>query len=267
MKKDPTPILIQRGIYGITVLCALVIFAACQTHAMEFYQIKIYKLDDDRQEQRMDTFLEDAWLPALHRAGINSVGVFKPTSEDEPATRQIYVLTPFQSMDQFEKLGAVLAADEEFIAAGRDYLEAAHDDPPYARIESILLRSFKTMPEIGIPDHPTPASERVYELRSYQGATEKLYAKKVEMFNEGGETQLFEELGFQPVFFGEVISGPVMPNLMYLTTFENKSSQDAHWDAFRSAPAWNALKVDPQYQHTVSHIDKVFLRPTDYSDL
>ncbi len=123
------------------------------------------------------------------------------------------------------------------------------------------------MPEYGVPTHTSPVNERIYELRSYQGATEKFYEKKVEMFNDGGETKLFMDLGFQPIFFGEVISGSVMPNLMYLTTFESRESQDDHWDAFRSSAVWDALKKDEQYKNTVSHIDKFLLYPTEYSDL
>jgi hypothetical protein len=36
----------------------------------------------------------------------------------------------------------------------------------------------------------------------------------------GGEVPLFVRLGFNAVFYGEVIVGSHMPNLMYMTTFE-----------------------------------------------
>ena len=215
----------------------------------------------------MDKFLKEAYLPAIHRAGINHVGVFKPVETDDEAGKKIYVLVPFKSIDQFEKLESVLNKDKKYLADGSDYIDAAHDNSPYTRIESILLRSFKTMPEYGVPKHNNPASEQVYELRSYEAATEKLYEKKVEMFTDGGETKIFFDLGFQPIFFGEVISGATMPNLMYLTTFKNKESQDQHWDAFRTAPAWLELKKDTQYKNTVSKNVKRYLHPTDYSDL
>jgi hypothetical protein len=232
----------------------------------DIYQFKIYSIENENQEQRMDSYLKDAFIPALDRAGINNVGVFKPINEEGPG-KLIYVLIPFKSIDQFEKLDGVLAKDKIYLKDGADYINAAHDNSPYQRISSILLRSFKSMPNYGIPDHSTPRADQVYELRSYEGATEKLYEKKVEMFTDGGESKIFHDLGFQPVFFGEVISGPTMPNLMYLTTFKNKQSQDEHWQAFRSAPAWLELKDDKQYANTVSNSVKVFLRPTSYSGL
>lgn len=258
---------VDQKLAGLAVICFLVVATVCQAGDRDIYQIKVYSLENDQQGLRMDRFLEEAYLPALHRAGISQVGVFEPVEDAPMAGKLIYVFIPFESIDQFEQLGAVLSGDEEFLEAGSDYIDAAYDDAPYIRIESILLRAFKSMPEYGIPTHTTPPSERIYELRSYQGATEKLYEKKVEMFTDGGESEIFLDLGFQPIFFGEVISGSIMPNLMYLTTFENEASRQEHWDTFKNSPNWRTLKADEQYKNTVSKNEKFYLHPTDYSDL
>jgi len=249
------------------MISVLLMAGFINTYGRDIYQIKIYSIENEQQEQRIDKFLEDAYLPALHRAGISKVGVFKPVEEDANAGKLIYVLIPFKSISQFEKLGSILNEDKKLLEDGRDYIDAAHDNAPYMRIESILIRSMKSMPEYGVPTHTTAPSERIYELRSYQGATEKLYEKKVEMFTDGGESKLFMDLEFQPIFFGEVISGSIMPNLMYLTTFENKASQEEHWNAFRISETWASLKADEQYKNTVSKSEKFYLHPTDYSDL
>lgn len=231
------------------------------------YQIKIYSIENEQQGQRMDQFLKDSYIPALKRAGIKHVGVFKPVEDEEMAGKLIYVLIPFESLTQFGELGASLNDDKKFLKDGSDYINAAFDNPPYNRIESIVLRAFSSMPAYGVPEHGTATSDQIYELRSYLGATEKLYEKKVEMFNEGGESKIFMNLGFQPVFFGEVISGPSMPNLMYMTTFKDSTSQKDLWKAFGSSPEWDKLKTDEQYANTVSHIDKILLHPTEYSGL
>jgi hypothetical protein len=86
------------------------------------------------------------------------------------------------------------------------------------------------------------------------------------MFNEGGEIALFDRLGFNAVFYGEVFSGPRMPNLMYMTTFENKADRDAHWQSFRDDAEWKQLSSNPRYQKNVSRSEIIFLRPTAYSD-
>jgi thioesterase domain-containing protein len=86
------------------------------------------------------------------------------------------------------------------------------------------------------------------------------------MFNVGDEINLFKRLGFNAVFYGEVIAGSHMPNLMYMTTFNNKEDRDKHWDAFGKDAYWKELVAKPEYQHNVSHADIIFLRPVEYSD-
>ncbi|MDO6438031.1 NIPSNAP family protein [Cyclobacterium sp. 1_MG-2023] len=236
----------------------------------DIYQIKIYHYSSSAQEEVIDEFLEKAYLPAMHRAGIDHIGVFKPrasTEGNKPEEKLIYVLIPFGSQKEFSKIESKLAKDEEFQSAGATYLDAAYTNPPYDRIESILLNAFEKNPNYGVPDLKGPKKDRIYELRSYEGHTEKISKNKIKMFNDGDEVGLFKRLGFNAVFYGEVISGPTMPNLMYMTTFENKADRDAHWDTFRTDPYWKELSALPQYQNNVSKNVTKFLYPTDYSDL
>lgn len=231
-----------------------------------FYEIKIYHLKTPAQGQRVEQYLKDAYIPALHRAGIKKIGVFKPVV-DSAAEQLIYVLIPYTSMAQFEKLSVILEKDKEYNLAGKDYINAAYNDPPFARIESILLKAFEGMPSYNAPKFTTPVAGRVYELRSYEGHTEKIYRNKVEMFNKGDEIGLFKRLGFNAVFYGEVLIGSKMPNLMYMTSFENRASRDEHWKAFSADPQWKKLSTMSEYQNNVSKNTIVFLKPTDYSEL
>jgi hypothetical protein len=233
----------------------------------EFYQIKIYVYNNKSQEDRLDKFLKDAYLPALQRTGIKNVGVFKPIEGEADHGKKIYVLIPFKNADQFIKLDNILDKDRQYKERGKDYIDAAYNNPPYDRIESIFLRAFMDMPKMYVPNHATPPSERVYELRSYEAATEKLYLKKVHMFNEGGEIKIFDKLKFNAVFYGEVLSGSTMPNLIYMTTFANRAERDKHWSTFRVDPDWEKLKGKEEYNNTVSKSHTYFLRPTDYSGI
>lgn len=252
-------------ISGIFLIFFILCSVNSQAQQRSFYQLKVYTVANKDQVVRMDDFLQKAYLPALHRAGITQVGVFNTINEDTASPKRIYVLIPFKSLDQFEKLAENLDKDKQFQSDGKDYIHANFDHAPYQRFESILLKAFKGMPGPGKPMLEGQLSERVYELRSYQGATEELYERKVEMFNDGGEIGLFQKLGFNPIFFGEVISGPTMPNLMYLTSFSSVSSQKEHWKAFSNHPDWIAIKDLEKYKNTVSKIEVVMLRPANYS--
>jgi len=266
-------ILFCLTILGLTILCPVLSLSASPVPSplaakQEFYSIRIYQLKNKEQEEKVDKYLKEAYLPALHRHGVPEAGVFKPIGNDTAAIRRIYVLIPFRNFDEIAELANALTTDANYLTDGKDYLNAAWDNPPYIRIESIILRAFPEMPRHEAPKSlTTPASEKIYELRSYESPTEKYHANKVQMFNEGGEVKLFKKLGFNAVFYATVLSGAHMPNLMYMTSFQNMASREEHWKTFGSDPFWKALSSSPEYQHNVSHNDIVFLHPTDYSDL
>ncbi|WP_400072469.1 NIPSNAP family protein [Zobellia russellii] len=257
---------IQSYFTTLLLIFAIGFSANAQTQEREFYQLKTYFLKDKNQETAVDSYLENAYLPALKRAGIEHVGVFKPIPEEDSEELKIYVLLPFKSFEQFLTLDHMLSQDKSYVSAGSNYINAKYDDAPYERISSTLMKAFSEMPTMEASKVEGPRKDRVYELRSYESATEAIYQNKVDMFNAGGEVELFESLGFNAVFYAEVLSGDRMPNLMYMTTFKNMESRDAHWDAFRTAPKWLKLKADPNYQNNVSKADIMLLYPTDYSD-
>ena len=117
-----------------------------------------------------------------------------------------------------------------------------------------------------LPNLNSPKAERVYEFRSYESPTEKLFRNKVQMFNEGGEVALFKRLNFNAIFYSEVIAGGSMPNLIYMTSFENMADRDAHWKTFTADPEWKKLSSDPSYQHNVSKADIILMKAASYSD-
>jgi hypothetical protein len=232
----------------------------------QYYEIKIYSIADKSHEARVDAYLKDAYLPALHRAGIPIVGVFKPVEADTAFGKLIYVFIPFRTIDQFMQLPGLLEKDKVYTDAGKSFIDAAYNDPPYKRYESILLKAFIMMPEFVAPKYSSPAAERIYELRSYESATEAKAVKKIEMFNQGGEIELFKKLGFNAAFFAEVLVGSHKPNLMYMITFSDMKSHDDHWNAFRTSDEWKKLSGMDEYKNTVSKPNPYLLNPTSYSD-
>ena len=233
----------------------------------DYYQIQVFRLTGKVQEEKLDNYLKDAYLPAVHRAGIQKVGVFKPIESDTTSGKRVYVWMSFKSLDQFSKIQDLLAKDIAFQTKGIDFLGAPFDQKPYIRKESILLKAFPDAPNFVIPSYSTKPSERIYELRSYEGPTDNLFRQKAKMFNEGGEIKLFKTLDFNTIFNAEVISGSTMPNLMYMTSFADMPSHDAHWKAFVAHPDWKKLSSLDEYKNTVSKAVILLLHPTDYSDL
>ena len=232
----------------------------------EYYQLTVYHFSNGDQEKAIDGFLKNAYLPAMHRNNFKSIGVFKLIANDTAADKRIYVLVPLKNIEQVDVVATKLLLDKDYLKNGKDYLDAAFSNTPYVRMENILLKAFELAPKMNLPKLTSTKTGRVYELRSYESGTEKLYRNKVEMFNQGGEIKLFERLNFNAIFYGEVLSGSRMPNLMYMTSFENREDRDAHWKTFGGDAEWKTLSALPKYQKNVSRIDIMLLNPTEYSD-
>lgn len=247
----------------LAICCSQTVFAKDKN---DFYEIKIYQLKSDSQIARVDSFLKDAYLPALHKAGIEKIGVFKPIDNDTAKIKLMYVFIPLKSLEQFYELPATLDKDATLTTEGKNYYDAAFNNVPYQRMETVLLEAFPMHPNFEVPELTSSVKDKVYELRSYEGPTEKMYARKVKMFNTGGEIALFKRLDFHAVFYARVLAGSHQPNLMYMTSFENIDARNTHWKTFSSDPEWKKLSSMPEYLNTVSHADVKLCHATYYSD-
>ena len=214
----------------------------------------------------MDAYLKDAFIPAMHRAGIAKIGVFKPVEKDTAFGKLIYVFVPLKTVDEYLGLEAKLKSDQVYQTAGKAFIDAPYNDPPFKRYESILLKAFSFMPEFRVPSYTTAPAERIYELRSYESTTEGKAAKKIDMFNEGGEIAIFESIGANAVFYGQVLFGSLKPRLMYMTTYADMKSHDERWFAFRNHPDWKKISGMEEYKNTTSKTRAFLLHPTSYSD-
>lgn len=193
------------------ILLLLTVGISHAAPSREYYELRTYRFKSTQQQERIEAYLQKALLPALHRIGVKKVGVFKPVETDSTFGKKLIVLIPMRSLDDLKKLSDKLAKDNQYLIDGKEYIDAPYDNPPYTRMETTLLKAFSGMPESAVPSLKTPVTERIYELRSYEGHTEKIYRNKVEMFNAGDEVGLFKRLGFNAVFYGEVIAGSTSP--------------------------------------------------------
>jgi hypothetical protein len=255
----------------INPLMGVVVFVLCfcttiKVNAADryYYQIKVYHLKNTKQVAMVESFLQNAYLPALHKLGIKNIGVFKPITEADTTDRKIYVFTPYKNMDELESTPAKLLKDQQYLANGKDYLDAPVANLPYVRIETILLRAFGVAPTVELPKLTANKTDRFYELRSYESGTEKIHANKVEMFDH--EVAIFNKINANGVFYAQVIAGSRMPNLMYLTTYNSQQDRDDHWKAFFAHPDWKELSGKAEYKGNVQKNEQTFLHPTSYSD-
>jgi hypothetical protein len=236
---------------------------AAEKPSQEFYELRIYRNTDPAKQEAVVKYLEGALAPALNRMGIDRVGIFKPTVANDAS---VYVLLPFGKLDLLSELNDKLEADADYQKAAEEFLGTALMNPPYTRIESRLMKAFRGMPVLALPEGSKSKEPRVFELRIYESHNDAKARRKVAMFNEG-EIDIMVDAKMGPVFFGETLVSQDVPNLTYMLSAKNPDEHKEHWQTFIKHPEWQKMKSDERYKDTVSKITSVMLIPTSGSQI
>jgi len=231
----------------------------------EYYELRLYHLVTT-QRKAADDFFRNALVPGLNRLGIMTVGVFNVSIGIEGPSA--YVLMPSTSMETLVTAESRLNDDAEYQKAGASFLGAPSNQPGYVRMESSLMVALEAFPKLAVPAATAQKSPRVFELRTYESATEQDHKMKVDEVNHG-EVAIFNTAGFWPVFFGDTLIGGRLPNLTYMIGFPNLAERDKSWSAFMSAPDTKTLFGQPKYssQGLVDNVDNTILTPAAYSQI
>ncbi len=107
----------------LLLLFVAVSFKSSGAAKQQYYEIRIYTISGPAQEKMVDAYLRDAYLPALHRAGIAKAGVFKPVETDTASYgKLVYLFIPFKTMEQYAELPGILEKDKVYSEAGKHLL-------------------------------------------------------------------------------------------------------------------------------------------------
>lgn len=229
-------------------------------------EISYYKLRNspDNQRQRLTQFLEQTYVPALKKAGIGPVGVF--SNSIGPDGPFLMLVVQHSSMAAFEQGRDKLAGDPEFAKA----LDAFNAQPglSYERGERMLLRAFEGMPRMEVPPGDSKRPARIFEVRMYESNNLSTLRRKMNMFNTA-EIGVFRRLGMQPVFFGEMVVGPKLPNLVYMLGYDDLAAREKAWRAFGGDAEWKKLRETPGWSDAeiVSNISNFLVTPLPFSQI
>ncbi len=260
--------MIMKKILAIVIMtiCSINAFSNNAEKNRDYYLIQVYHCSTQAQVNHIDNYLKETYLPFLHSNGIVKVGVFAPVDNDTAVDKRLFIWVPLKSLAQLDVLDQKIEALDPYGDKPLIHLENADGSLAYNRIESILTKSFKDQPVFETKSDLTKSPDRIYEYRSYESETENLHLRKVHMFNEGDEIGLFKRLHFSAVFYSKVIAGSRMPNLIYMTSFNNMEDRNAHWKAFGDDAQWKKISTMDMYKKTVSKNDTVLMTARLYAD-
>lgn len=110
-------------------------------------------------------------------------------------------------------------------------------------------------------------NNKVFELRTYTTHEGKLDALHTRFRTH--TLKFFERHGMKNVGYWVPQDPERSGNtLIYLLSHESRDAAKASWAAFNKDPDWQKAKADSEVQGPiVSKVDRVFLSPTDYSQM
>ncbi|MDR1385412.1 MAG: NIPSNAP family protein [Planctomycetaceae bacterium] len=235
-------------------------------------ELRVFTCANAEKKQKLIEIFDAALIPALNRQGIEPVGLFETNAElndgdktyDQANDLKIFLVTQFMTTDQLIQVTPKLLADEKYLKDAAPIFEAPMNDPVYDTSEASLLLGFDHFPRIEVP---SLEKDRVLQIRLYNSYNIERNARKIDMFDVGGEIALFRKYGMLPVFYGETLAGRMMPNLTYMLSFKNMEEKVANWQKFATSSEWKTLSGNPLYKNTANKILNILLKPTPKSQI
>ncbi len=218
----------------------------------ELYEWRTYDIKWGSNVTALTDYLKEVLKPALLRAGANHMMVFDEVAPGGP--NKIFALISYPNASAYVACQQ-LVSDTVYQRAATSYHAIPADKPLYNRFSSSLLHAFDGMKQMLQP----VAGATVFELRIYEGYSEDAVRRKIMMFDDE-EIPLFHEVGLHPIFFGNMISGPLRPCLVYMINFTDMDAHGKAWQAFLQSEEWNEMKVKSIYANTISNIRNTFLK-------
>ena len=101
----------------------------------EYIALRVYHATDQQQLDRIDAYLQEVLVPTM---------------------------VALQSLTQLELIDEALFSAKASAAVDSGYINARHNQPPYNRFETIVMRAFSGMPQAKASHLKSNKSEQVY---------------------------------------------------------------------------------------------------------
>jgi hypothetical protein len=203
------------------------------------YLLQAHYLKAGPQLPALHEFLSKSFLPALRE--VHSGPQLFLEALVAPHIPQLLAIYGFESLDQIDSVSRSLARNDGF-QKKLTQLESG-PEPPFERLDSMLLEAADYSPEIVVPTAPPRAAGRIFELRVYHSPSWRQLRALHERF-AGPEVEIFQRSGVHPLFYSSTVVGANMPNLAYLIPFDSLAAREQAWAAFGADPEWIKVRQE-----------------------
>ena len=225
------------------------------------FLMETYYFKQGTQPARFHEYMSKSALPALSK--VHNGPKIVMDSLVAPDTPHSVVILGFQSVQELWAVRGKLNMDQGLDKAFQDWQNGT--EAPFERQENALLESADYAHEIVALD-PPPKRPRIFELRIYHSPSYRALKSLHERF-AGPEGKIFHRVGVHPILYSSTVIGPLMPNLTYLTPFEDLVAREKAWDTFGADPEWLKVRQDwiEKNGQVTTHNQILLYRATAYS--
>jgi hypothetical protein len=243
-----------QALGGFSLLTAP--YLAASAAKGKVYIVQNYLLKNGTQLARWHRFMEQSAVPEL-----KTLQAIYLEAVIAPHMPQAMTIMEFESLDQWRSVQRSLASSASYQQGFLEWETGA--EPPYESYSERLLAATDFNP--GLSSHGN-GSARVFEYRMYHSPAYRQLQALNERF-AGPEIAIFHRTGVKPILYTNALSGDALPNLTYLTPFENLNAREKAGAAFTTDPEWLKLRAESVEKYgqisSVMHIS--LWKPAAYS--
>jgi hypothetical protein len=249
-----------EGLGGMGIMASVSNAAETGQGRANYYLLEQYFLRHSTQLPRINEFMSQGFLPTVSKFHTGpKIFLEALVAAHLPQFVTVLGLT---SLDELTSLRTRLRQDSTFQKSFAAWENGP--EPPYEYLTHTLLKATDYSPAVS--NSPSGEKPRVFELRVYHSPTWKQLAALHRRF-AGPEIKIFHRVGVQPILYTETVIGQNMPNLTYLTPFQDLAAREKAWSAFGADPEWMKVRkesIDADGQ-IASVIQISLLKATSYS--
>ena len=227
-------------------------------HALaEVYELRTYKTAEGKLDA-LNARFRDHTMGLFKKHGIESIGYWVPTDEEDSKNTLIYVIK-HESRDAAAQSWKAFGADPEWKKAAA----ASGVGRLAQRPESVYMEATDYSPEYKNADGD---ADDVFELRVYKAAEGKL--GKLDARFRDHTIKLFSKHGIKSVAYWHPTDEPDSNDmLIYIVEHESPEAAKASWKAFGSDPDWKKAAKASDVGRLAQRPDSTYMKPTDYSPI
>lgn len=223
----------------LIVLAAMVAsFAVSGLSAQEIYEMRMYHNADMLS---LDNQMQEVVIPAYNRHGVH-VGAYTDYGEVSPSGR--YYLFVYPDAETYHRTKREIRREEK--------MRTTAENPEYLRYDTWVAE--------GVDGRRVKKTDMKLLEWQFAESPNEQEMQQHRMMLDNGEVQMMEESGVHPILIGEILAGPDMPGIMYLSGYNDMNERNAAWDRVSKHP-----KRSEYRRHHRHHVHHAYLMPLPYS--